>query len=174
MNLIMSKKGFYIKSIIATGEGMIDSKVQFTDGCNLLFGPSERGKSSVFSIINYMLGAKEIPKKVKESFGYTDYYMEFITYQDNLLHTAHRGIKDNAVVIKDCSFEQFNNPLNKATKYPITARKPDRITYSRYLMNLNGFASLLQMKKSKTSKVNLAFSYVRHMFLVSEGRVVAD
>ena len=36
MNLIMSKKGFYIKSIIATGEGMIDSKVQFTDGCNLL------------------------------------------------------------------------------------------------------------------------------------------
>ena len=76
MNLIMSKKGFYIKSIIATGEGMIDSKVQFTDGCNLLFGPSERGKSSVFSIINYMLGAKEIPKKVKESSGYTDYYME--------------------------------------------------------------------------------------------------
>lgn len=174
MNLIMSKKGFYIKSIIATGEGMIDSEVQFTDGCNLLFGPSERGKSSVFSIINYMLGATEIPKKVKESFGYTDYYMEFVTYRDNLLHTAHRGIKDNAVVIKDCSFEQFNNPLNKATKYPITARKPDMITYSRYLMNLNGFASLLQMKKSKTSKVNLAFSYVRHMFLVSEGRVVAD
>ena len=174
MNLIMSKKGFYIKSIIATGEGMIDSKVQFTDGCNLLFGPSERGQSSVFSIINYMLGATEIPKKVKESFGYTDYYMEFVTYQDNLLHTAHRGIKDNTVVIKDCSFEQFNNPLNKATKYPITARKPDIITYSRYLMNLNGFASLLQMKKSKTSKANLAFSYVRHMFLVSEGRVVAD
>lgn len=26
MNLIMSKKGFYIKSIIATGKGMIDSK----------------------------------------------------------------------------------------------------------------------------------------------------
>lgn len=174
MNLIMSKKGFYIKSIIATGEGMIDSKVQFTDGCNLLFGPSERGKSSVFSIINYMLGATEIPKKVKESSGYTDYYMEFVTYQDNLLHTAHRGIKDNAVVIKDCSFEQFNNSLNKATKYPIKARKSDKITYSRYLMNLNGFASLLQMKKSKTSKANLAFSYVRHMFLVSEGRVVAD
>jgi uncharacterized protein YhaN len=36
---------------------MIDSKVEFADGCNLLFGPSERGKSSVFSIINYMLGA---------------------------------------------------------------------------------------------------------------------
>ena len=75
----MSKKGFYIKSIIATGDGMITSKVEFQDGCNLLFGPSEKGKSSVFSIIDYMLGANNKPNDVIESRGYSDYYMEFVT-----------------------------------------------------------------------------------------------
>ena len=50
----MKSKGFYIKSVIAVGEGMITSRVDFKDGCNLLFGPSEMGKSSVFSLIDFI------------------------------------------------------------------------------------------------------------------------
>ena len=62
----MKNKGFYIKSIIAAGDGMKLSRVDFTRGCNLLFGPSEMGKSSVFSVIDYLLGKKDNPKEIKE------------------------------------------------------------------------------------------------------------
>ena len=62
MKSLMKNKGFFIKSVIAVGEGMITSRVDFKDGCNLLYGPSEMGKSSVFSLIDFMLGKKEAPK----------------------------------------------------------------------------------------------------------------
>lgn len=167
----MSKKGFYIKSIIATGEGLIPSKVEFRDGCNLLFGPSETGKSSVFSIIDYMLGASSEPNEVKESRGYTDYYMEFVTYEDDAVHTAHRRLKENSVVIEDCSFDAFGTGTAKPFSY--VAKGSSNKSYSNYLMVLNGFADNLQLKKSMTSKVKMTFTRARHLFLVGEDRVVS-
>lgn len=170
----MSKKGFYIKSIIATGDGMITSKVEFQDGCNLLFGPSEKGKSSVFSIIDYMLGANNKPNDVIESRGYSDYYMEFVTYEDNIQHTAHRNLESNAVIVEDCAFESFGTGACTRNTYPISAnRNNDRKTYSTYLMELNGYAKNLKLKKSKTSKANMTFTWARHLFLVGEDRVVS-
>ena len=49
---------------------MITSRVNFQDGCNLLFGPSEMGKSSVFSLIDFMLGKDDSPKLPPEGTGY--------------------------------------------------------------------------------------------------------
>ncbi len=166
----MSKKGFYIKSIISTGDGMITSKVEFQDGCNLLFGPSEKGKSSVFSIIEYMLGSSSEPKRVKESLGYTDYYMEFVTYEDNDIHTAHRKLGDNKVIVEDCAFAQYGTGVI-STIYSLKSKSN---TYSSYLMNLNGYSKNLQLKKNKTSKAQMTFSWARHLFLVSENRVVSE
>lgn len=167
----MSKKGFYIKSIIATGEGMKPSKVEFRDGCNLLFGPSETGKSSVFSIIDYMLGASSEPNEVKESRGYTDYYMEFVTYEDDLVRTAHRHIGEKNVEVENCAFDQYGTGAAKSTSYSIRANGKN--PYSSYLLGLNGCPQNLQLKKSVTKKMNMSFALARHMFLVSEDRVVS-
>lgn len=168
----MSKKGFYIKSIISTGDGMLTSKVVFHDGCNLLFGPSEKGKSTVFSIIEYMLGSSSTPKDVNEALGYTDYYMEFVTYQDNITHTAYRNIGATKVIVKDCPYEQYNTEMAVSNTYPLKSN--GKITYSSYLMGLNGYSSNLQLKSGKNSKAKMSFAWARHLFLVSENRVVSD
>lgn len=167
----MNKKGFYIKSIIATGDGMKTSKVEFQDGCNLLFGPSDKGKSSVFSIIDYMLGAGSEPNEVKESYGYTDYYLEFVTYEDTALHTAHRLLGDNVVIVEDCSFDLFGTGASKPITYSI--RNNGQNPYSKYLLNLNGYSQNLQLKKSSTKKTDMSFALARQLFLVSEDRVVS-
>lgn len=167
----MNRNGFYIRSIIATGKGMITSKVEFRDGCNLLFGPSETGKSSVFSIMDYMLGASSEPNEVKESIGYTDYYMEFVTYEDNVIYTAHRHIGGKTVEVEDCSFVQYGTGVAKSTSYSIRANGKN--PYSSYLLELNGCPQNLQLKKSVTKKMNMSFALARHMFLVSEDRVVS-
>lgn len=167
----MRNKGFYIKSVIATGEGMVISRVDFKDGCNLLFGPSEMGKSSVFSLIDFMLGKKEPPKLPPEGKGYDTFYMEFVTHEDNAVHTAKRMLDKKSVTIKDCPYEKFNNTAIIGTTYPFQGKET---TYSQYLMGLNGFEEELQLKKSTTSKASFTYSWIRHLILADENRIVSE
>lgn len=43
----MKNKGFYIKSLVATGPNVVDARIDFAKGCNLIFGKSDTGKSHI-------------------------------------------------------------------------------------------------------------------------------
>ena len=169
----MKNKGFYIKSVIAVGEGMIISRVDFNDGCNLLFGPSEMGKSSVFSLIDFMLGKKDAPKLPPEGQGYDTFYMEIVTKEDAATHTVRRLLKDKSVTVKDCTYELFENNAINGTAYPISATNKKK-TYSQYLMELNGFEGDLQLRKSTTDKASFTYTWIRHLILADENRIVSE
>lgn len=167
----MNKKGFYIKSIIATGKGMKLSRLDFLNGCNLLFGPSDSGKTSVFSIIDFMLGSQHNPKEVLESQGYDTYYMEFVTNEDNKVHTVCRELNSRIFIVKDCLYESFNNEFIKSTSYSLNNKSGN--SYSQYLMRINGFASDLEIRKNKYEKTKMSFAWARHLMLISEDRIVS-
>ncbi len=169
----MQNKGFYIKSVIATGEGMKLSRVNFTNGCNLLFGPSEKGKSSVFSVIDFLLGDDCDPKAVKESEGYDIYYMEYVTLADEKLYTVRRRLGKKQVLVKECSFEMFESVGVKGQPYSMTGKKglPD---YSQYLMGLNGFPEGLELKSSASRKISFKFTKIRNLILANENRIVSE
>lgn len=169
----MKNKGFYIKSVIAVGDGMIPSRVDFNDGCNLLFGPSEMGKSSVFSLIDFMLGKKDAPKLPPEGHGYDTFYMEIVTKEDTATHTVRRLLKEKLVTVKDYTYEQFENKAIKGATYPISANKKKK-TYSQYLMELNGFENDLQLRKSTTDKASFTYTWIRHLILADENRIVSE
>lgn len=173
----MKNKGFYIKSIIATGEGVKISRVDFTNGCNLLFGPSDSGKSTVFSVMEFMLGKKlnkktKSPKPVKEDKGYDTYYMEIITNGDDKTHTFRRKINENIILAKDCAFEQFDSKGIEGTWYPITSTT--KKTFSSYLMELNGFEDGLEVRSSLTNKNKMTYSLIRHLVLTGENRIISE
>lgn len=173
----MRNKGFYIKSVISTGEGMKTARVDFKEGCNLLFGPSDSGKSTVFSVMEFMLG-KSIgknsmsPKPVTEGKGYDTYYLEIVTNEDNTVHTFRRRENENNVLIKDCAYEQFETCGQQGQSYPITSQT--KKTLSAYLMELNGFEEGLEVKSSKTSKTRLTYSLIRHLVLADENRIISE
>lgn len=166
----MNKKGFYIKSIIATGPGMKTSRVDFSDGCNLLFGPSDTGKSSVFSIINFMLGGDKEPKKVSESLGYDTYYMELVTYEDNKVHTICKKIGTTNWIVKECPFEYYAT-TNISCAYPPRGKKK---TYSEFLLELNGYENDIMIRTTANDKGKLTYGKVRSLILVSEDRIISE
>ena len=169
----MKNKGFYIKSVIAVGEELITSRVDFKDGCNLLFGPSEMGKSSVFSLIDFMLGKNTAPKLPPEGQGYDTFYMEIVTKEDAATHTVRRLLKEKQVTMKDCTYEQFENKAINGDTYPIPVNKKKK-TYSQYLMELNGFEGDLQLRKSSTDKASFTYTWIRRLILVDENRIVSE
>lgn len=54
----MDNKGFYIKTILATGTKVQDSRVDFNKGCNLIHGQSDTGKSVVFFDYSISIGTR--------------------------------------------------------------------------------------------------------------------
>lgn len=170
----MQNKGFYIKAIIATGEGMNTSRVDFMPGCNLLFGPSERGKSSIFSAIDFLLGKDGNPKPVKEGEGYDTFYMEFVTNSDGQIHTVRRRLDEKQVFIKDCVFESFETAAFKGTSYPLKSNKENVVDYSQFLMSLNGFPEGLEIRSASTKKSSFRYTWIRHLILADENRIVSE
>ena len=173
----MRNKGFYIKSVISTGEGMKTARVDFKEGCNLLFGPSDSGKSTVFSVMEFMLGkfvdkSNMTPKPVTEGRGYDTYYMEIVTLEDKTVHTFKRKDKDNNVLVKDCVYERFGTCGQQGQWYPI--RSKTKKTLSAYLMELNGFDDGLEVKSTKTNKTRLTYSLIRHLVLADENRIISE
>lgn len=173
----MRNKGFYIKSVISTGEGMKTARVDFKEGCNLLFGPSDSGKSTVFSVMEFMLGkfvdkSNMTPKPVTDGRGYDTYYMEIVTLEDKTVHTFKRKDKDNNVLVKDCVYERFGTCGQQGQWYPI--RSKTKKTLSAYLMELNGFDDGLEVKSTKTNKTRLTYSLIRHLVLADENRIISE
>lgn len=68
---------FYIKKIVAAGNGKADSSIEFSEGLNIICGPSNTGKSYVLQCIDFMFGASEIP--FDESMGFDTVRMEVET-----------------------------------------------------------------------------------------------
>lgn len=156
---------------------MKTARVDFKEGCNLLFGPSDSGKSTVFSVMEFMLGKSigknsKSPKPVTEGKGYDTYYLEIVTNEDNTVHTFRRKENENNVLIKDCAYEQFETSGQQGQSYPITSQT--KKTLSAYLMELNGFEEELEIKSSKTSKTRLTYSLIRHLVLADENRIISE
>lgn len=54
-------KRFYITQISASGKDVLYSSLNFDKGLNIIYGPSNTGKSYVIGCINFMFGSDEIP-----------------------------------------------------------------------------------------------------------------
>ena len=53
--------GFYIKKISATGVGVPESVIELKDGVNIIYCPSDTGKTYVIRCIDYLFGADMLP-----------------------------------------------------------------------------------------------------------------
>lgn len=74
---MMNNNGLYIKEFEARGENVSTSKLTFQKGCNVVLGKSDTGKTTLYSIIEFVLGKGSIDLTLPpEGDGYTDLYFK--------------------------------------------------------------------------------------------------
>ena len=166
----MSKHGFYITELKVEGYGKKPAKISFKNGYNLVSGVSDTGKSYVFSCLNYMLGQLDSPKSIPESEGYINFYLGLKTYEGKDI-TIYRKLNAKSVFVKYSTVNEYSNSELKPEEYPLKNQK--KKTYSTFLLELNGLDNK-SLKRSKTKKVNLLYSYIRKLSLISETTVVVE
>ncbi len=162
--------GFYITNFRVTGYNKKPAEITFENGFNLVSGVSDTGKSYIFSCLNYMLGKEANPKSIPESVGYNNFYLGIKTFKGDE-YTIYRKLVEKSVKIKKCSVSEYENSKAPIEEYFINNNKKKNL--SSFLLKINGIENKF-LKKSKSKKVNLIYSYIRNLTLISETRIVEE
>ena len=153
------KGRYYISRISAINEDGTSSCVDLTSGMNVIYGPSNTGKSYVLSCIRYVLGKNSPP--IAEELGYDEFSVLFRnTENDTYLEiTREPGSK--------CSIES-NIPGISSGKY--NSNECQSIILS--LMEITGKHSIYSTQTR--DKQTVTFNSFAPFFMVDEERIVSS
>ena len=105
----MSYKPLKINFVAYQGSNLQPAVIKLTEGVNIVYGASNTGKSLIAQVIDYMMGAKEIPKHVPENKGYTSALLGLTTSEGKESVLQRSLSKSNNGVIKIFSGGELAN-----------------------------------------------------------------
>src|ERR1035437_3474158 len=159
--------GFYIKTLRVSGNQKIPAEIKFRQGLNVVSGASNTGKSYIFQCIDFLLGARKIPKEIEESKGYTIFELEIESYNKDIL-TLKRSTIGNRYLIKKGGIDE---QLPEVEYFEKLSDDPKNI--STLLLSLCGFVDV-SLKKNQFEKIRLSFRDIANLTLVDEQRIITE
>lgn len=159
---------FYIKSIAVSGKDRTPSIISFEDGVNIIYGPSNTGKSYVISCINFMFGAEDTPFEKKDT-GYDTISMT--------MQSADSGevVLERKIVDKKNKEAGSNSVLVTSTVADIESKEYSisKKEYNELLLRLIGIREKHKIITSRDySTKNLTFRQMVHLFLIDEDHII--
>ena len=157
---------FYIEKIIVTGSGKTDSIIELSNNVNIIYGPSNTGKTYIVKCIDYMFGSRREPIDI--STGYQ--YVKIIVQTQCGTITMSRKIGENKI-------EVISNDNNiPSGKY---ATKTSRTNYDKTInsvwLSLIGVNDLhLVISKENYKKQILSWRTFSHMFMLTETKIISE
>lgn len=156
----------YIEKIIVTGSGKTDSIIELSNGVNIIYGPSNTGKTYIVKCIDYMFGSEREPIDI--STGYQ--YIKIIVRTQCGTITMSRKIGENKIEV---SSNDNNVPSGKY------ATKASRTNYDKTInsvwLSLIGINDLhLVISNENYKKQILSWRTFSHMFMLTETKIISE
>lgn len=157
---------FYIEKIIVTGSGKMDSIVELKKGVNVIYGPSNTGKTCIVRCIDYMFGSERVP--LDETTGYQ--YVKIIVKTQKGTIEMTRKIGENAIYITS---DDGSVPSGKyATK---ASRNNYNKTINSVWLSLLGINDMhLIISNENYKKQILSWRTFCHMFMLTETKIISE
>ena len=157
---------FYIERIIVTGSGKPDSIIELSNGVNIIYGPSNTGKTYIVKFNDYMFGSEREPIDI--STGYQ--YIKIIVRTQCGTITMSRKIGENKIGV---SSNDNNVPSGKY------ATKASRTNYDKTInsvwLSLIGINDLhLVISNENYKKQILSWRTFSHMFMLTETKIISE
>jgi AAA domain len=158
--------GFAIRGLTVTGPGKADATVAFTDGLNVISGPSDTGKSYILQCIDFALGAGRPPRAIDAAAGYTAVRLTIEGRVDGVLRTLTRSLGGGASTLL--------TPRGDSRELRAKHKDGDVGTTSGYLLELSGLTGLkVRTDKSGTTR-GLSFRDIAPLVVISEQAVISE
>lgn len=168
----MSNKGFSIKKLRLLGQGNLKSEMKFDKGLNVVYGPTDTGKSFLFECINFMLGGKDSPEQIEQISGYEAIFLE-IESTDGYEYTLERKISGGSFKKYNCSLDALGINTEFQILSPKHSKQKDSI--SKFLMQLSGFEDTNLFVKSNKKGDLKRFTYrgYNDFILINEMKIIS-
>ena len=167
----MELQGFYIKVFEAKGEGVTPSRVFFEKGFNAVVGQSDTGKSTLFKLIDFVLGKSSTKVDLPpQGDGFDTFYLEIHTYEEKV-YTLMRKLGESNVIMKECTLDEYGETAKKVT-YAVNSGA--NVNLSDFLLRLSGVPNVYIKKSEKAKPMKLTYPQIRHIVFVNEDKTTAE
>jgi len=167
----MSTYGFQLETLQVTGQEKPEATLNLRGGLNVVAGPSNTGKSYIFSCINFMLGGSTPPKKIEAAKGYNMAYLT-IRPGDGQPLTFERALKGGAFRLFEGDLESIGRVEGRIISEEHNADNDDNI--SSLLLKLCGLGRKTILKNQGGVTRSLSFRDVVKFVLVHETRILIE
>ncbi|SFF07199.1 hypothetical protein SAMN05428981_11444 [Bacillus sp. OV194] len=167
----MTANGFFLKKLVLTGNSGTISEIKFEKGLNVIFGPTNTGKSFLFECINYMLGGKDTPDEIEEIVNYDTIFLE-IESKNNNTYTFERKLSGGSFKKYNCSFDVINSDSKFEILSQQHSKKQDSI--SKFLLSLSGYKNqdLFVRKNQKNKLQRFTYRSYNDWILIDEIKII--
>jgi hypothetical protein len=166
-------KGFWISKITASGVEKEDSSIKLKKGANIITGPSDTGKSYLFSVINYVFGRTSPPKEIPEGLNYDLFTLEIETFESNDKYRLQRKLGKNKVTV--WNLNEPEKGISLIDTFSTTANLSNDNHISNFLLNLCGLKEKILLKnRKKGAKIPLSFKNLIQFTNVAEDKIITE
>jgi hypothetical protein len=161
---MVSEFGFHLVRLALIGASVADAEVRFSQGLNVITGPSDTGKTFIIQSIDFMLGARDAPEDIPEANGYETILLEIKALADDATYVLSRALRGGAFRLRrpDGSEEVLNERHS--------ADRDD--TISRFLLDLVGMTGKQVRTNVRGDTRSLSFRDLAHLIVISEEDII--
>lgn len=155
--------GFYISKIIAFRNGHSESSIQLKDGLNIIYGPSNTGKSLLLKYIDFIFASEETPESTID----VDKIIIEIRSREKGSAELSRTFNEKKIYINNSSIENIQNGEYKL-------KGEDSI--NDIFLRLIGIDSVLKIfaKQDYTKQNNITWRSIKDFFFTSETDIITE
>jgi len=159
----MNKYGFIIEKLELLGDSVETVSIEFKKGLNVIYGPSDTGKTFIFECIDYMLGKSSRPKEIPEAKKFNTIYL-FISTIDSKNFRLERALSGGDYKVEN---------LKDNTTFELTYQNgTNDKSISDFLLDILNLSNKKIRKNVNGEIKNLYFQQLKRLFLVDEVHIM--
>jgi hypothetical protein len=154
----------YIKKLCISGKGKKNAEIEFNHGINIIYGPSNTGKTYILQCIDYMFGSKSNP--IATAHGYDCISLKVQTNNGSV--ELSRKLDSNTVNVNSTDHTILSG------KYRVVSNANYENTLNALWLKILGISDKHHIIKSETfGKQTLTLRTFIHIFLLNETRIIS-
>jgi len=162
----LSKYGFKLIRLSLTGPGLKEATILFVEGLNVIYGPSDTGKTFIVQCIDFIFGRKKAPKAIPEAKGYDSISLVISPWDSPGELKLTRSLKGGALTLS----AEGHPPRKLSGKH--NANSVDCV--SRFLLDLTGLNGKRVRKNRDGATDSLSFRDLTKLVIVDEEKVIGQ
>ena len=162
----MNKYGFKLIRLSLTGQGLKEATISLSEGLNVIYGPSDTGKTFIVQCIDFIFGGKNPPKTIPEAKGYESISLVISPWDTPKEFELTRSLKGGALTLS----AEGHSPRTLSQKH--SSKSEDNV--SRFFLGLTGLDGKLVRRNRDGNTDSLSFRDLARLVVVDEEEVIGE